>query len=166
MRVEALLNLRDAPGTLLEALRPISAHGGNILSITHFREKMEAEFVPTLITFEVRDLEQLEAIKKGMEAARLRIRELKLEGRRITKRKTFSVVLIGHIMRTDAKDTIDQLNASGAWVTSFNVSIIAPELYSSAIMRIVVEESKYQAVLRTLERVAEKKGLLVINELL
>jgi len=165
MRVEVLLNLRDAPGTLLEALRPISSHGGNILSVTHFRERMETDFVPTLIAFEVKDLDQLEAIKKEMEAAHLRISELKMEGKRIMKRKAFSVALIGHIMRTDAKDTIDRLNASGGWVTSFNVSIIAPELYSSAIMHIVAEESRYRAVLETLERIAREKKLVVINEL-
>lgn len=164
MKAEAIVYLKDAPGTLLEALAPISAHGGNVLSISHFRERIKSGMVPTLISFEVKDLEQLEVIKKDFLKQGVEVTEITLEGRKIVKRKTLAVVLIGHVMATDAKNTIDRLDEYGAFVNSFDLSIAKTELPSAALMHIVIEESKYEGLLKLLDKIAEEKKLVVIRE--
>ncbi|MBI4399478.1 hypothetical protein HY570_01905 [Candidatus Micrarchaeota archaeon] len=165
MRVELVLNLKDVPGTLLEAIKPISINGGNIVSVVHMREHEEHEAVPTVIYFEVSDLDQLTKIKSALEKDHIRIKEIKTDGRKLTKRKRLRVVLIGHVMATDAKNTIDQIVQVGAFVSTFEVKIVAPELHSSAMLNIEIEESLYPNLLQKLEEVAKKKNLLVIREI-
>ncbi len=164
MRAEALVYLKDAPGTLLEALQPISIHGGNVLSVSHFREKIKGGIVPTLITFEVNDLEQLEFVKKDFLKQRIKVTDITLEGRKILKRRTLTVVLVGHVMGTDAKNTIDRLDEYGAFVSSFDLSIAKRELPSAALLNIVVEDSKYDGLLKLLDELSEEKKLIAIRE--
>jgi len=165
LKVEALLRLRDAPGMLLSVLDPISRFGGNIVSISHFRERMEGDIVPTLIVFEVKDLAMLDAIRGGFEKARVRVAELKLEGKQLSKKKSFSVIMTGHVMQTDVRDTMDRINALGGQVTNFNIAIVAPEARSSAIFKIDVEERKCAKLARGIDALALEKNLLVIREL-
>ncbi|MBI5133738.1 MAG: hypothetical protein HZA83_03410 [Thaumarchaeota archaeon] len=164
MRVELVLNLKDVPGTLLEAIKPISVNGGNIVSVVHMREQQEQGAVPTVIYFEVSDLEQLTKIKSALEKEHIRIKKIKTDGRTLTKRKRLRVILIGHVMATDAKNTIDQIVQAGAFVSNFEVKIVAPELHSSAILNIEIEESMYPKLLQRLDEIAKRKSLLVIRE--
>lgn len=164
MLVEATLRLKDSPGTLLEALKPISSGGGNIISIVHLRERKEGNLVPTIISFEVKDLAQLDMINSFFKREKIKISELIINGKKLVKKKSLSVLIIGHVMATDAKDTIDRISKLGALVYKFNLSIRTLEEYSSALLEMDVEEEDYNKVIEGLKKIAKEKGLFIVRE--
>ncbi|MEM3399940.1 MAG: hypothetical protein QXP42_03840 [Candidatus Micrarchaeia archaeon] len=165
MRVEAKLIVNDVPGALLKAIEPISAHGGNIISVAHIRTRKSGKEVPLLIYFEIKDMESLDAIKSGFKKNRVKLTEMKLDGHRFLKRRSFYIMLLGHVMETDARDTLDRLHGEGAQISDFSVSITSPELPSAALLKINVDERKCEDILETMRKTCKEKNLLCIREI-
>ncbi|MFH1285168.1 MAG: hypothetical protein ABIH99_01155 [Candidatus Micrarchaeota archaeon] len=165
MEVEAIVKLKNIPGALISTLTPIAAHGGNVFSIAHAWDEAEGAIVPTSIKFEIADGALLNLILADLDKAKLTPLEVKIQGRRLFKRKSFSFAYVGHVLDTDANDTINKINATGAQVTSFNIKIVSPEGHSSAMFRADCEEEKYPSLCTFLSELAREKKLLMIREI-
>ena len=161
IRISMDLELKDVPGQLVSALRPISELGGNIVSVVHHRDKKTPTgSIPVQITFEIEE----KNVKKVLE-------ELEAHGIRIVRagedrlRETTSVIILGHVVHTDIRDTIDSIDRTGfAEVIDLALKMPGVEKPSAAFMTIsATSEEELRRALAILREVCEKKGLLLIE---
>lgn len=157
-----VLELKDVPGSLLRALEPISSHGGNIVSVLHSRG--EKNLVSVQITFSVHDQFSLDLIRKSLQAEKVRISDIKLEGKKYYSKKTISFILVGHVIDTDIRDTIDRINTL-ALVSDIDVVMPSPEERSSVIMNVDVDEKNSNKLLELINEICDEKKFLLIRSL-
>lgn len=162
MKISLDVVLKDIPGQLVRALEPISAHGGNIISIVHLREELTGGRVPVHVTFEVNP-KKLDGILRELEERDIWVSKVG----EVRKKEKIKVLLIGHIVDTDARDTIDRINEiKGAMVADLALAMPHPEKESSARMDIEVSgDDVAEKVFERLEEIAKEKGLLVIKSI-
>jgi len=162
MLVKMVMELEDVPGQLLKGLEPIARYGGNIKSIMHQRErKTPLGRLPVMLIFEVRDQATLKRILAALKEAGIRVTQLgEREGGILT-----TVLLVGHIVHTDIRHTIDQLNAiKGVTVSELNLAVGSMGRESSARMTIAANDRELaQLAISRLQTIAEKKGLLLVT---
>ncbi len=161
MKIAMDIELKDIPGQLVLALKPVSDFGGNILSVLHQRDKKTpAGRIPVQLVFEIeeRKLEGLiEQIKeRGVNVVRTGKERL---------RESMVVLLIGHIVHSDIRDTIDSIDRTGfAEVVGLSLSMPGVEKESSASVTIsAIGKKELKEALTILERTASKKGIMVIS---
>lgn len=158
------MELEDVPGQLLKALEPISHFGGNIQSIMHQRErKTPLGRVPVMLVFEVGERARLNRILAALRARGVRVTQLgEREG---AVRAT--ALLVGHIIHTDIRDTIERLNAlRGVRVSDLSLAMGEPGQESAARMTITADdERRVNLALSNLQRIADRKKLLMITSL-
>lgn len=162
MKISLDVVLKDVPGQLVKALEPISRYGGNIISIVHLREELTGGRVPVHVAFEV-DPGKLEDILRELESRDIWVSKVG----EVRRKEKIKVVLIGHIVDTDARDTIDRINEiKGAMVADLALAMPHPEKESSARMDIEVSGEEVAArVMERLEEIAREKNLLVIKSI-
>ncbi len=158
------MELEDVPGELLKALEPISRFGGNIQSIMHQRErKTPLGRVPVMLIFEIGDRARLNRVLAALRARGVRVTQLgEREGAvRVT------ALLIGHIIHTDIRDTIDRLNAlRGVRVSDLSLAMGEPGQESAARMTITADdERRVNSAISNLQRIASRKKLLMITSI-
>jgi ACT domain-containing protein len=162
--VKIVMELEDVPGQLLKALEPISRFGGNIQSIMHRREqKTPLGRLPVMLVFEVADRVRLNRILAALRARGVRVIQLgEHEG---AVRAT--ALLIGHIIHTDIRDTIDRLNAlKGVMVSDLSLAMGDLGKESTARMTITAaDEKRVNVAISNLQRIAGRKKLLMITSL-
>jgi len=157
------LEMKDAPGQLVAALRPISEVGGNIIAVIHQRdEKADGDVLGVQIVLEIQDDRLNELIT--------RIKSQGVNVVRIGKRRllyTQTVIMIGHIMHTDLGDTVDRIDCTGfAEVTDMNMVMPAINEPSSALIVIrSVDRQDMEQTMEILRTVAKEKDLLIIEPL-
>lgn len=160
--VRMVMELEDVPGQLLKALEPVARFGGNIKSIMHQRErKTPLGRLPVMLIFEIRDKTKLKRILAALKEAGVQVTQL---GEREGAVRNV-VLLIGHIVHTDIRDTIDQLNAiEGVMVSDLNLAVGSSGKESSARMTIAADD-KDQAnlAISRLRSIADRKKLLLIT---
>ncbi len=165
MRVSLDLELKDTPGQLLLALEPISKYGGNVISIIHLREeeKLRAGRVPVHFTLDVADEASLERIIKELEKSGVRVAKVG----EATKKETITLLLVGHVVDTDLRDTIDRINAlKGVMVSDLSLAMPHPEKESSAIVDIEVSQGvDKRMVMDRVYSIAKEKDLEIIRSL-
>jgi ACT domain-containing protein len=164
MRISLDLQLKDVPGQLVKALIPISSLGGNIVSVVHMREKgPKGERVPVHVIFEMDNSGRLEKILKALEDRDIWVSKVG----EVKKKEEITVILIGHIVDTDVRDTIDKINAiRGAMVADLALAMPHPEKETSARMDIDVADSEIgKKVLQRLDEIAKDKDLVVVKSL-
>ena len=90
-----------------------------------------------------------------------------INGRGGKKKEKITVVLIGHIVDTDLRDTIDKMNEiRGVMVADVVLAMPHPEKESSARMDIEVSsEVKIKTAMKRLDEIAVEKKLVVIKSL-
>jgi ACT domain-containing protein len=157
------LEMKDSPGQLVAALRPISDVGGNIIAVIHQRDvgtKNDTLNVQIVLELPERRLEDL---KKRLKKEGVHIQRIGKE--RLLYRRT--VILIGHLMHTDLSDTIDRIDSTGfAEVSELAMSM--PAIHERSSSRLTIKSvaredmEKAIAILRT---VAKEKDLLLIEPL-
>ena len=152
------LELKDSPGELLKALTPISEMGVNIQSVIHLREKKSDGKVPVRIVLEDLDESVLEKIVEKLEERDIVVTKVNNNLRKMD----IDVVVIGHVVDTDVRDTIDSLNRFGL-VVDLDLTMPHPFKESSARMRIVVDSDKLEDLCREMERISKEKDLLFIR---
>ncbi len=162
MKVEMALGLEDKPGTLLNTLEPISSHGGNIISVVHSRNKKER--VEVIVSFHVNDNESLDLIKSALVKRKVHIAEISVEGRQYYAKKTMSFILVGHVIDTDVRDTIDRINDIGT-VSDFEVLMPDPKEKSSVMMRVDVDKKRLPKLAEEIEKICAQKNMLLISSL-
>ncbi|MDH5443131.1 MAG: ACT domain-containing protein [Hadesarchaea archaeon] len=164
MLIRLEMELEDVPGQLFKALEPISRYGGNIQSIMHQRErKTPLGRLPVMLIFEIGERARLNRILAALRAMGVRITRI---GEREGAVRT-TVLLIGHIIHTDVRDTIDRLNAlKGVMVSDLSLAMGAPGQESAARMTIVVDDEKHtNLAISRMRRIADRKELLMITSL-
>lgn len=157
------LEMRDRPGQLVAALKPISAVGGNIIAVIHQREATTAaEALDVQIVLELPEgrLERLLELlrEQGVNVVRIGEERLLYE---------CTLIVIGHLMHTDLSDTVNQIDKTGsAEVTE--LSMVMPAIDSPSSARITIRSTTWaemKRAIRILRAVAEQKKLLIIEPL-
>ena len=157
------LEMKDSPGQLVAALKPISDVGGNIIAVIHQRDPgTDGDTLNVQIVLEL-PTGRLESLIHLLQAQDIRIQRVN-EERLLYKR---TVILIGHLMHTGLTDTVDQIDATGfAEVTGLSTSMPGISERSSSRMTIkAVSRDDMEAALAILRRVAQQKSLLLIEPL-
>lgn len=157
------LEMKDSPGQLVAALKPISDVGGNIRAVIHQRDPdVDGDTLNVQIVLELPKgrLENLICLLKDQNVHIQRIDEERLLYQR-------TVILIGHLMHTGFSDTVDQIDSTGfAEVTELSMSMPGINDRSSTRMTIrAVSREDMEAALAILRRVAQQKSLLLIEPL-
>jgi len=154
------IELKDKPGELLKVLTPISKHGANVISIIHSREEKRGGKVPVRIVIDVEDKEKLKKILEDLEKEGAIIK--KIDGK--DKKVYLDVVVIGHVVDTNVRDTIDRINEIGL-VEDLDLIMPHPDKESSAMMRIIIDEDKIEELFYLFEELEKEKGLLFIKSI-
>ncbi len=161
MRISMDLELKDTPGQLIHVLAPVSELGGNIMSVVHHHDKKTfRNTVPVYVIFDIDEL-KLEELKGKLEERGItivRIGKMRLRART-------HVLLIGHIIHTDLRETVDHIDGTGfAEVQDLSLSMPAIDGPSSAVVTIMATGTEeLRSAISMLREVAEKKDLLMID---
>ena len=155
------LELKDIPGQLVLALQPISDFEGNIVSVIHHRDKKTPRgMIPVQVTFEIDGVKVSDLIDKlksgGITVAR--VGEERLLERR-------AVILIGHIIHSDIRDTIDQIDATG-YAEVMDLAMSMPGIDQRSSARLVINATgkrEMESAVELLRNIAREKDLLLIE---
>jgi len=115
--------------------------------------------VPVKLVLEARP-ESIETIKAKLEENGIRV--VRVGEHRF--RESINVVLIGHVVHTGIRDTIDEIDRTGyAEVVDLSLSMPGINMLSSALMKIdAVSKEDLQKALTILKEVSTKKNLLMV----
>ncbi|MFQ5975087.1 MAG: hypothetical protein ACE5J5_02050 [Candidatus Hydrothermarchaeales archaeon] len=162
MRLSLDLELKDIPGQLVRALEPVSKYGGNIVSVVHLREGKGGR-VPVHLVIETEDPGCIDKITEELEKRDIWISKID----QVKKKERIVAIIIGHIVDTDVRDTIDKINEiKGAMVADLNLTMPHPDQETAALMDIEVDDlRKVKPVIAKLEEIAREKDLLVVKSL-
>ena len=157
------LEMKDSPGQLVAALKPISEVGGNIIAVIHQRDPdRDGDTLNVQIVLELPKgrIDNLVSLLKEQGVHIQRIGEERLLYQR-------TVILIGHLMHTGLSDTVDQIDSTGfAEVTALAMSMPGVNERSSSRITIkAVSREDMEAALAILRRVSKQKSLLLIEPL-
>ena len=157
------LEMKDSPGQLVAALKPISDVGGNIIAVIHQRDPdPDDDTLNVQIVLELPKgrLDNLISLLKDQGVHIQRIDEERLLYQR-------TVIMIGHLMHTNLSDTVDQIDSTGfAEVCELAMSMPAVNERSSSRITIkAVSRDDMEAALAILRRVSKQKSLLLIEPL-
>ena len=157
------LEMKDSPGQLVAALKPISDVGGNIIAVIHQREPD-----PNHDTLDVQIV--LELPEGRLDKLVVLLKEQGVHIQRVNQERllyTRTVILIGHLMHTDLSDTVGQIDSTGfAKVSQLAMSMPAiNERSSSRITIKAISKQDMEAALTILRRVSLQKSLLLIEPL-
>jgi ACT domain-containing protein len=163
LQVSMKLEMKDAPGQLVAALRPISEVGGNIIAVIHQRDPgsdddtLSVQIVLELPEGKVGDLVTL-LKKQGVHIQRI-------GEERLLYRRT--VILIGHLVHTGLSDTVDRIDSTGfAEVSELSMSMPAINERSTSRLTIKsITKDDMEKAISILRSVASEKGLLLIEPL-
>lgn len=157
------LEMKDSPGQLVAALKPISDVGGNIIAVIHQREpELDHDMLNVQIVLDLPEgrLDKLIALLKEQGVHIQRIGKKRLLFKR-------TVILIGHLMHTDLSDTVDRIDSTGfAEVSDLSMSMPAVNERSSSRITIkAVSRKDMGAAIAILRTVARQKSLLLLEPL-
>ena len=161
MRISMDIELKDIPGQLVLALKPVSDFGGNILSVLHQRDKKTPSGrIPVQLVLEIEE--------KGLDRLVERLKERGVNVVRIGKERleeSMVVLLIGHIVHSDIRETIDRIDGTGfAEVVELSLSMPGVDKKSSASVTLsAIGKEELKEAFDILERTAKKKGIMVIS---
>ena len=157
------LEMKDSPGQLVAALKPISEVGGNIIAVIHQRDPDSTKHMLNVqIVLELPE-GRLDKLVQLLKEQGVHIQRIGKE--RLLYKRT--VILIGHLMHTDLSDTVDQIDSTGfAEVCELAMSMPAINERSTSRVTIkAVNRNDMEAALAILRRVAQQKSLLLIEPL-
>lgn len=155
------LELVDEPGELLNALEPIAANGGNLLSIYHERGSVTPRGrIPVEVDLEVVP-DRFEDIVSGLRDAGVTVMQAGEE----RYSEAVTIILVGHLVETGLSDTLERLEACPN-ATVLDVELTAPRettSVSSARVRLAVERETLDNTLGAVRELAAEKDLRVIE---
>ena len=157
------LELIDEPGELLRALEPISANGGNLLSIHHERGSMTPRgHIPVEVDLECPPARFDDVVDALRESG---INVIQAAGERYGDE--VSVLLVGALVDADLSDTLSTIEST-AHASVVDLSLAAPDgtdATASARIRLAVDTGRVENALETVREVAAAKGLSVVEPL-
>jgi len=157
------LEMKDSPGQLVAALKPISDVGGNIIAVIHQRDPDSTHH--TLDVQIVLELPEGRLDKLVMLLKNEGVHIQRIGKERLLYKRT--VIMIGHLMHTDLSDTVDQIDSTGfAEVCELSMSMPAINDRSTSRVTIkAVNRDDMESALAILRRVAQQKSLLLLEPL-
>jgi ACT domain-containing protein len=162
MQISMKLALRDAPGQLIAALRPISAAGGNIKTVIHEHVPDAEGNVAVSVVIDIPP-HQIDTLKEDF--AKEGITIIRFGEERLVYQET--VILIGHLIHCDLGDTINRVDDTGfAEVT--HITIAMPGIQQPSSAQLVVRATgsrELKDAISILSEVAQTKGFLLITPL-
>ncbi|PTD94615.1 amino acid-binding protein [archaeon SCG-AAA382B04] len=157
------LELKDIPGQLEKALGGFSKHDANILSVVHHREdKTPRGTVPVEVKVDVGEV----VIEKIIEDLRSRDVEIVKVGEENLSR-SFMVILIGHVVHSDIRDTINKIDDTGLAEVK-DLSLKMPGINKESTARLFIKadgESGVKKTINLIKDIAKEKELKVITEM-
>ena len=163
MQVSMKLEIKDSPGQLVSALKPISDMGGNIMSVIHERDpEADGDLLDVQIMCEIPEgaLDTLLSQFREQGINVLRVGEERFLVRR-------SVILIGHLIHTDISDTIDKIDSTG-YAEVHELSMVMPAIKDPSSAKMTIKSDCLADVHRAiaiLRDVAKDKEFLIIEPL-
>lgn len=161
MRARIEMELEDTPGQLVKVLKPVSRYGANIQNVVHKREEMTPlGRVPVTVIFEVKQ-DRLQKILDEVKEAGAKITRVGEEEAAVRA----VVLLVGDIIGTDVRDSLDRINSiKGAKVSDLNLAIgESDEEHSARVIIWATDKEKLRSAVLKLKEIAEEKNLLVID---
>ena len=163
MKISMDIELEDIPGQLVRALEPVSDFGGNILSVLHQRDKKTPSGrIPVQLVVEIEEkrLDKLVDWLKGNGMNVVRIGKERLK-------ESMVVLLIGHIVHSDMRETIDSIDSTGfAEVVKLSLSMPGVDKKSSASVTLsAIGKDELNEALAILEEATNKKDIRVISSI-
>ena len=152
------LELKDIPGELIRALTPISNMGVNIFSVIHLREKKTDGRVPVRVVINDIDSKLLNEVIAKLE----NIDIIATKVNESIRKTDIDIVVVGHVVDTDVRDTIDRINEFGL-VVDLDLSMPDPYKESSARMKVIIETDKLKDLCNELDKISKEKNLLFIK---
>lgn len=161
MRVELLTELEDVPGSLVNLLATISKVRGNIISVVHERAKRKERKVPVHVVFEV-DKSKLDDISNDLKSHGIKVIKLTKK----VEKSSFDLMLVGHIINTDIKNTLDRIHGDHVIVSELDIRMLGPANPSSVYMTIEADnEEELEKARDKLKKIATEKKLTIIKSL-
>ncbi|MHC1636443.1 MAG: amino acid-binding protein [Candidatus Methanospirareceae archaeon] len=160
MKISMDIELKDIPGQLVSALEPISALGGNIISVIHHRDKKTPSGgILVQLVFDIEE-RSLEKVIEGLKARNIEV--IRVGKERL--RESVSAILIGHVVHSDIRELINAVDDTGfAEVTELNLSMPGIDKKTSALIRIsAIGGKELEEATEILQEVARRKGIMVI----
>jgi ACT domain-containing protein len=163
MKISMDIELEDIPGQLVHALEPLSDFGGNIVSVLHQRDKKTPSGrIPVQLVVEIEEkrLDKLVEWLKGRGMNVVRIGKERLK-------ESMVVLLIGHIVHSDIRETIDSIDSTGfAEVVKLSLSMPGVDKKSSASVKLsAIGKDELNEALAILEEATDKKDIMVISSI-
>ncbi|MBZ3935529.1 amino acid-binding protein [Methanimicrococcus blatticola] len=164
MKVTMDIELRDEPGQLILALEPVSRNKANLISVFHYHKtnnatKTGSGKVQVQLVLDAKS-PVIAKIKDDMEKTGIRVLRIGEE----KYRETITVIMIGHVVNTDIRDTISRIDETGiAEVTDMSLSM--PEIdepTSAAITINAVGKDELKKVVALLKEITKEKDLLLV----
>ena len=162
VQVSMKLEMKDVPGQLVRALKPISETGGNIIAVIHQRDASSLDTITVQVVVELPEGKVSDLVGKMQDQG---VTVARIGTERLIHRK--SCIMIGHIMHTDLTDTVDHIDKTGYAEVS-ELQLVMPAIAEPSSARIMIKAETAQAMNQALEilrQVARKKNLLVIESL-
>ena len=161
MRVTMDIELKDEPGQLIMALEPVSNHKANLISVFHYHKKgtIGDSRVQVRLVVDAKT-EIIHTIKEDLESSGIRVLRVGEE----KYRESLTVLLLGHVVRSDIKDTIGRIDSTGIAEVS-DMALSMPEIGgpSSASLKInAVGRDEMEQTVDLLKQIAAEKSLLLI----
>jgi len=164
MKVRMNLEIKDEPGTLIKVLLPIGKYGGNIVYVVHDREKKRANGNITVQISIEANKEQVREIKNALEDEGIGI--LSIDEVKLIEELAF--IMIGHIVDTDIKDTIDRIDNTGyAEVVDLNLKM--PKIKKESSSRIIIRATGKEEMKKCVDLVndiANEKNFVLVYPLM
>ncbi|MDR0767948.1 MAG: amino acid-binding protein [Methanosarcinales archaeon] len=164
MKVTMDIELKDEPGQLISALEPVSSNKANLISVFHYHKtggmtKTGGGKVQVQLVLDAK-VPVIEKIKEDMEKAGIRILRIGEE----KYLETITVVMIGHVVNTDIRDTISRIDQTGiAEVTDMSLSMPEINKPTSAVITInAIGNDELKKVVALLKEIAKEKDLLLV----
>jgi len=155
------MEIADRPGELLDALEPIAAGGGNLLSIYHERGNITPRgHIPVEVDLECPPA-RFDGIVSALKEAGVNVIQAGAEryGEEVV------LLLVGDLVEADLSDTISRIEAcSTAAVVDLSFAAGGRDGDdASARVRIAAQRGTVDEALATVKAVAEEKDLLVVE---
>jgi len=164
MKINMKIFLKDAPGSLIKAIEPISSNNANIQSIIHLHKFKENDEIPVEIVFEIDDIKSVENVQNALLKKGIKISEINIEGKKYYKKMSKTIIMIGHVIDKNIRETIDRINEVGL-VYDLSVIMKSPESVSSCMLKIEYDEAQERQINETLNEICKEKNFLLISDL-
>ncbi len=156
---EIEVELRDSPGELVRILEAVAAEQGNVVTIVHDRAHVVRGRVPVRIQIQV-EPGRLAGIGKRLEEQGITVRGIELErdhGKQV-------VIIVGHVFRTDIKDTMDIVREPGTLIRWVDSRLTDERSVSTVKFVLQGSPEQLKASRELLAQVCERKDLLLVGE--